>query len=80
MADDTDTRRIRGTGAKLVYETLRDEILSLTLDPGTALDETALAERFGMSRSPVREALIRLAGEDFVVAPAEIALRDGRAA
>lgn len=67
MADDTDTRRIKGTGAKLVHETLRDEILTLTLDPGALLDETALAERFGMSRSPVREALIRLAGEDFVV-------------
>jgi DNA-binding GntR family transcriptional regulator len=31
------------------------------------LDETSIAERFGMSRSPVREALIRLAGDDLVV-------------
>src|SRR5690606_16010874 len=36
--------------------------------PGEVLDETALAERFDMSRSPVREALIRLAGEELVVA------------
>ena len=67
MDEDTDTRRAKGTGARLVYETLRDEILTLRLDPGALLDETALADRFGMSRSPVREALIRLAGEDFVV-------------
>ena len=38
-----------------------------TLKPGQLLDETSLAERFGLSRSPVREALIRLAGEDLVV-------------
>ena len=67
MADDTDRRRAKGTGAKFAYETLRDEILTLGLTPGQLLDETSLAERFGMSRSPVREALIRLAGDDLVV-------------
>ena len=67
MPDETDTRRAKGTGAKFAFETLRDEILTLTLGPGQLLDETSLAERFGMSRSPVREALIRLAGEDLVV-------------
>ena len=67
MAEDSDTRRAKGTGAKFAYETLRDEILTLGLSPGQLLDETSLAERFGMSRSPVREALIRLAGDDLVV-------------
>lgn len=67
MADDIEPKRIKGTGVKLAYETLRDEILSLELQPGSVLDETSLAERFGMSRSPVREAIIRLAGEDLVV-------------
>ena len=65
--DSVDGRRARGMGLKLAYETLRDEILSLTLQPGQLLDETTLAERFGMSRSPIREALIRLAGEQLVV-------------
>lgn len=50
-----------------VYDTLRSEILALALQPGQLLDETTLAERFDMSRSPVREALIRLAGEELVV-------------
>jgi DNA-binding GntR family transcriptional regulator len=65
--DQAEVKRTKGSGWKLAYETLRDEILSLTLEPGQLLDETTLAERFGMSRSPVREALIRLAGEDLVV-------------
>lgn len=50
-----------------VYETLRHDILSLALPPGELLDETSLSQRFGFSRSPVREALIRLAGENLVV-------------
>jgi DNA-binding GntR family transcriptional regulator len=67
MTDGNADKRVRGTGWKRAYETIRDEILALTLAPGTYLDETSLAERFGMSRSPIREALIRLAGEDLVV-------------
>jgi DNA-binding GntR family transcriptional regulator len=60
-------QRIKGTGVKSVYEALRTEILTLALAPGQMLDETTLAERFGMSRSPIREALIRLAGEELIV-------------
>jgi DNA-binding GntR family transcriptional regulator len=67
MSDEPESKRARGMGLKLAYETIRDEILSLDLRPGQLLDETTLAERFGMSRSPIREALIRLAGEDMVV-------------
>lgn len=67
MSEDGEPRRLKGTGWRLAYDTLRDEILSLTLEPGQLLDETTLADRFGMSRSPVREALIRLAGEELVV-------------
>lgn len=50
-----------------VYESLRKDILSLALQPGELLDETGLAKRFGFSRSPIREALIRLASENLVV-------------
>ena len=55
--------RRRGSGAQLVYETLRREVLDLSLRPGELLDETSLSERFSMSRSPIREALIRLTAE-----------------
>lgn len=67
MSEEIESKRVRGTGWKNVYDTLRAEILALTLQPGQLLDEMTLAERFDMSRSPVREALIRLAGEDLVV-------------
>jgi len=50
-------------GAVLVYETLRDDILWLNIAPGTAIDEVALAERFSVSRTPIREALLLLQGE-----------------
>ena len=54
-------------GWKGVYDALRKEILSLTLAPGELLDEMSLSRRFGFSRSPIREALIRLAGDRLVV-------------
>jgi DNA-binding GntR family transcriptional regulator len=62
----TRRKRTRGSGAATVYEQLRSDILSLRLEPGTLLDETELAARFRLSRSPVREALIRLAAEGLV--------------
>lgn len=58
--------RARGSGAATVYDELRRDILGLTMEPGTLLDETELAQRFNLSRSPVREALIRLSAEGLV--------------
>lgn len=55
--------RKRGSGVKMVYDLLRDEILDLVLPPGSPIDEVQLAERFKMSRTPIREALVRLSGE-----------------
>lgn len=60
-------RHAKGRGAKFVYDQLKKEILSLELQPGAPLDETGLSERFVMSRSPVREALVRLSAEGLVV-------------
>ncbi|NLR98172.1 GntR family transcriptional regulator [Rhizobium sp. P38BS-XIX] len=58
--------RKRGSGVKVVYDILRDEILHLELPPGSPIDEVQLSERFGMSRTPIREALVRLAGEGLI--------------
>ena len=65
-AAGTGRRRARGSGAEAVYDELRRDILGLAMEPGTLLDETELAARFQLSRSPVREALIRLSGEGLV--------------
>jgi len=59
-------RRMRGTGAAFVYDSLKGLILDLELQPGTLLDETQVSRQFGVSRSPVREALIRLSAEGLV--------------
>lgn len=63
---DTLSERKRGSGARMVYDLLRDEILDLKLAPGSPIDEVQLAERFGMSRTPIREALVRLSGEGLI--------------
>ena len=53
-------------GALTVRGELRDDILWVRLAPGSALDEVGLAKRFGVSRTPVREALLLLSGEGLV--------------
>jgi DNA-binding GntR family transcriptional regulator len=48
------------------YEKIRSGILDGVLAPGSRLKEKALVEYCGVSRTPVRDALRRLAAEDFV--------------
>lgn len=56
----------RRHGGRYVYEELRKQILTLKLKPGAPLDEISLASQFGLSRSPVRDALARLISEGLV--------------
>ena len=67
MANPSTIKRAKGSGAREVYEALKKEILTMELAPGTLLDEKSLAERFAMSRSPIREAIIHLTGDGLVV-------------
>lgn len=50
------------------YEQLRQEIIDWVLEPGTLLGEIETAERIGVSRTPIREALTRLTAEGLVAA------------
>jgi DNA-binding GntR family transcriptional regulator len=59
-------RPSRVTAAEVIYEKLREEIVAMRLLPRTALQESQLTEKFGVSRTPVREALIRLVKEGLV--------------
>jgi len=54
------------TLAESVADRLAEEIIRRQLTPGTRLDEVSLAARFGVSRSPVRDALRLLAGTRLV--------------
>lgn len=56
----------RPTAASQILGALRAAILDMSLPPGAPLAEKELTERFGVSRTPVREALIRLAEEKLV--------------
>jgi DNA-binding GntR family transcriptional regulator len=58
--------RTRGSTAQVVYENLKTSILDLSLTPGSPLDEVSLSEQFDMSRTPIREALVRLVAEGLV--------------
>lgn len=64
----TKKRRVAGNRpvSAQIFEFIRDAIISMEFEPGQMIPETALAEQFGVSRTPVREALIKLANIGFV--------------
>ncbi len=49
-----------------IYDALRDAIVGVALRPGQVISETEMAASFGVSRTPIREALIRLADEGLI--------------
>jgi len=57
----------RQTVAATLADALRERILNQELEEGSALRQDALASEFGVSRIPVREALLQLEGEGLVV-------------
>lgn len=61
------------TAATIIHQRLRDEIVSMRRSPGDAISEKDIAAAHGVSRTPVREALLRLADEGLV----EIAPKSG---
>ena len=54
------------TAASIIYRELRREIASLRMKPGEQISEKEIAQTFGVSRTPVREALLRLADEGLI--------------
>jgi DNA-binding GntR family transcriptional regulator len=52
--------------ADRAYEELRDRIVTLQIPPGAPIDELTLGEELEMGRTPVREAIKRLALENLV--------------
>ena len=78
MADHVDDRRKLTTGPKLsdqAYRALREEITTGRLKPGERVTERALAQRLGVSPTPVREALQRLEHERLIERDAVRAIR-----
>ncbi len=62
-----DDREIEAsTQAERLADSIAESVLSGDFPPGFRLDETALAERFGVSRTPVREAIRLLASTGLI--------------
>lgn len=56
----------RASRSQVAYHSLRDDIFAFRLLPGDRFTENDVAERLGISRTPVREALQRLQGDGLV--------------
>jgi DNA-binding GntR family transcriptional regulator len=63
--DITDSQSSQGSWHP-VYEAIRQKIVSMEYQPGYDLDERTLVHIYGVSRTPVRQALIKLAAEGLV--------------
>ena len=66
MAPTALRTRVKGNARVRTYTALRDAIVSGELHPGRQLSENELAELLGVSRTPVREALVRLRDDRLV--------------
>ncbi|GAA6208840.1 GntR family transcriptional regulator [Cognatishimia sp. WU-CL00825] len=62
MTEFTDSK----SSSQPIYDRLKDEIASGKLPPGQALRQHEIGIRFGVSKVPVREALLKLEAERFV--------------
>jgi GntR family transcriptional regulator, rspAB operon transcriptional repressor len=54
------------TAAARIYADLRAELVSLARQPGEAISEGEIASSYGVSRTPVREAILKLSDEGLV--------------
>lgn len=61
-------------GKRDLYEDLKHRVLTLDLKPGADLDEVALSQEYGISRTPLRDVFRQLAGEGY------LEIRDNRGA
>lgn len=55
-----------------IADQIRSDIIAGSLEPGRKLNEQQLAERFGVSRGPIRDVLLQLAQEGLVVSKSNV--------
>ncbi len=65
MPDKNTIGKSQSVG-ETIYQLLRKSILTLKLDPGTFMSEKEIAEELQVSRTPVREAFIKLSREGLI--------------
>ena len=52
-----EEKRSGETAREYAYRTIRDNIISLDLEPGSPFNDMEMSQHIGISRTPVREAL-----------------------
>ena len=55
------------TAREYAYNTIRDNIISLELEPGAPFNDIEVSQQIGISRTPVREAVIQLSEESRII-------------
>ena len=55
------------TAREFAYRTIRDNIISLDLEPGAPFNDIEVSQQIGISRTPVREAVIQLSEESRII-------------
>lgn len=58
--------KVKENTREYVYRTLKDKIMCLEFLPGESISEIELAEQLGVSRTPIREVMVKLAAENLV--------------
>lgn len=58
--------RFKVSTREFVYETIRELIMTLELPPGSAISEKEIAEELEVSRTPVREAFLKLSEDELL--------------
>lgn len=66
MALQIDKQKKNENNRQYAYRVLHKNIMNLWLEPGTVLNESELCQLFGMSRTPIHEAIIQLRNEHLV--------------
>lgn len=60
------TTKVNGSTRNYVYTTLKKKIIELELKPGFKISEQEIADELNVSRTPVREAFLKLSQEDLL--------------
>ena len=61
------TNKKKGFQSASVYEILKSKIINLEIEPGAIIDEKKLMAELGVSRTPIRDAVLRLKSDDLIV-------------
>tara|TARA_R110002049_G_scaffold47110_2_gene136264 strand:+ start:129 stop:830 length:702 start_codon:yes stop_codon:yes gene_type:complete len=67
LAREPLSGRPRPTLKEQAYERIEEAIVTLELPPGTVVSESAMSEMTGIGRTPIREAIQRLAQENLII-------------